>query len=796
MTAVLDIPPFSPAARELGHDFARSIRGTRPRSLLDFARQVVILPPGGPCAGQRFDPRTLPFTGPLLEAIGSMRWSRIALVGPAQAFKTLCAQIVLTYRIFELHERVIFGLPDLRMANAKWQDDIWPILQASGLDRYLPAMGSGSRGGKVTDSVQFLGHGHLRFMSAGGRASGRKGPTASVLIATEADELDVATRTGGKEPKLADNLTLMEQRTNAFMGDPRRLTLMESTATTSQGRIWRELKGGTDSRLACPCPHCGEYVSPDREDLRGWREAENELQAASLSYWACPRCQVRISEDDRREMNLRGILLHRGQTIERKDDDDRGGDSGAPSHSDGKSGSVCSGRANGLDISEPGRDGNDTHRDVAGRDGHAGVEYPDVVQEASGEDSRRAVRTEAARFIGDAGFRADVIKAPPGSSGGPWIALGRPAIVGPLPPTRTFGFRWTAWEVLWWTAAELGALEWKAQSDPNPENSERTLCQDKWGRFWDSPQLDLTQLDWLTVARRTSETRSRGYVPAGTACLTAGIDVHKRLLYWTLLAFSVEGSPHVVDYGIEEVASDDVAEERALLLALRDWRERAAAGWPVADSDGERASPEIVFVDSGYQGAEQRTYPVYAFVREAAEQISDVNPAAYYAAKGLGASQAGRAYTAPRATGNVIIGIGDGYHIVDLREHGVYLVEVDADQWKGWVQARCRTPRSAPGALTLFAVAKEREHIRFCQHLTAERQLQEWDRRRDRPLTRWVGGEGKNHFLDATYLAGAAGHLAGVRLLEEGAAAETAEDVPVYKPGLAAADGGSFVAIR
>ncbi len=95
----------------------------------------------------------------------------------------------------------------------------------------------------------------------------------------------------------------------------------------------------------------------------------------------------------------------------------------------------------------------------------------------------------------------------------------------------------------------------------------------------------------------------------------------------------------------------------------------------------------------------------------------------------------------------------------------IYLAEVDADHWTTFVHQRLTTPVGQPGALTLFQ-ASSHEHLSLAKHLTAERQTEEFVVGKG-VVTRWERVRKSNHWLDALYNACAAGHLVGVRLLEQ-----------------------------
>jgi phage terminase large subunit GpA-like protein len=148
------------------------------------------------------------------------------------------------------------------------------------------------------------------------------------------------------------------------------MTFLECIPSTPTGRIWQEYIGGTESRIARPCPHCGVYVSPARENLLGWQDADNELEARAAAAWQCPSCSALWTEAERYAANRKSVLVHRGQEIT----------------SDG-------------------------------------------------------------------------------------------AVAGPAPPTRTLGFRWTAIDNHFATAADVAADEFNATKERDKENAEKELCQ-------------------------------------------------------------------------------------------------------------------------------------------------------------------------------------------------------------------------------------------------------------------------------------------------------------------------------
>jgi phage terminase large subunit GpA-like protein len=106
--------------------------------------------------------------------------------------------------------------------------------------------------------------------------------------------------------------------------------------------------------------------------------------------------------------------------------------------------------------------------------------------------------------------------------------------------------------------------------------------------------------------------------------------------------------------------------------------------------------------------------------------------------------------------------LGEEWHVSRL-DSGVELMEVNADFWKTWVHQRLVCEIDDPSAMTLFRAAP-RDHLGFAKHVTAEKGVEEY-----------VAGKGVrkvwsrlrrgNHWFDALYMAAAAAHACGVRVL-------------------------------
>jgi hypothetical protein len=331
------------------------------------------------------------------------------------------------------------------------------------------------------------------------------------------------------------------------------------------------------------------------------------------------------------------------------------------------------------------------------------------------------------------------------------------SIDGDAPPSDTLGFRWSAANNLLVKASVVAQEEWRATKDPDEDNADKKMRQFFWALPHKSKTTDLTTIDAHQIMARVSEDAAgkvpmppRGRVPTGAQRITVAIDLGKWCCHWTAIAWRPHASPHVVEYGRIDVATADFGEEHALLAALRSFRDDVCViGWA---ADGGPMKPTLSFVDAGYlQGV------VLRFCAESP---------GFVAAKGRGTGQLGGGRRDKRETGSKVVGVGDGYEIVQLPGYTVPLVEIDTDKWKSWLHARIKTPLGQPGAFTLFQSAVSNEHLSYAKHLTAEKKQEEHVAGKGL-VTRWVALHRNNHWLDATMMSAVAGNAIGERLIDE-----------------------------
>lgn len=284
------------------------VRAFRPMGR--FAEEEIIIP-SGKHDMKRYRLDRQPFNRAWFNEVDSGRWREHFAVAPTQSGKSLvCTIIPLMYHLFEIQENVILGLPDMNMAGDKW-NDIAAVIRSSRYRSLMPTHGPGSKGGSKPVLITFKNGRTLRFMSASGGASSRAGKTARVLVITElADFGEMQVESTSSNP-----FNQIMGRVESY--GENYVVYGEGTVTTKANIAWSKYSTGTASVILVPCPKCKEFVSPERTDLVGCQEQSNLIDAGEAARFMCPNpeCGVLWTAAEREEMNLKHVLVHRGQTV-------------------------------------------------------------------------------------------------------------------------------------------------------------------------------------------------------------------------------------------------------------------------------------------------------------------------------------------------------------------------------------------------------------------------------------------------------------------------------------------------
>jgi len=311
---------------------------------------------------------------------------------------------------------------------------------------------------------------------------------------------------------------------------------------------------------------------------------------------------------------------------------------------------------------------------------------------------------------------------------------------GPVPDTKSFGLRVSFVNNLLEDQSVVGVDEWKASRAADTDLAERQMLQYVWAMPYSSEATTLTTQDSSSIARRTIS-YGRGVVPDDATFITVGMDQGKRLCHWVAFAWRNGVTPHIIDYGRQEVASDEIEEEKALLLAMRDFRDTVLKqGWKT--SNGTMTS-SLSFFDRGW---------LPGVVTKFCEESENCFPSF-----GLGVRRFGGLAGEKRDTGTIVKAVKDGYMLVTMPTCRKPVIEVNSDHWKSWIHSRLNVKTTESGALTLYQ-SPPHEHLWICKHFVAEKKEEEFVAGKGL-VTRWVAINRNNHGLDAAALAACAGQV-------------------------------------
>lgn len=331
-------------------------------------------------------------------------------------------------------------------------------------------------------------------------------------------------------------------------------------------------------------------------------------------------------------------------------------------------------------------------------------------------------------------------------------------VTGEPPKTQTFGFRWSAVDNPFVTAADLGAEEWLASRSRDKENSEKKQRQFVWTMPYQPPDIEMTPLVAEEIEYRTKSLK-KGIVPDDAIAIAVGVDTGKRSLHWTAAAVMPEGGLHIIEYGVHPVRADELGVQRGLVQALTSLADYFNRGWQT--ESGAKKRPSQVWVDSGWH---EHTDAVYQFCIEVNEVLGlPFGSEVYRPTKGYGEGQRyiGRYHAPQKGKDKDVIYYGREFYIAKVRRNGtrvpgVLLVHINSDNWKSEAHQRLSMPKSDPLAITLYEASSYAEHSELSRHLTAERQMEKFVPGKGNVIV-WERIDKNNHWLDATYSAVCAG---------------------------------------
>ena len=154
---------------------------------------------------------------------------------------------------------------------------------------------------------------------------------------------------------------------------------------------------------------------------------------------------------------------------------------------------------------------------------------------------------------------------------------------------------------------EVSALQhyYNQVADKSPEYAATELDNDPP----EESAIAESDLTPLRIQRQVSGL-DRRIIPAGTICITQGIDVRKVALHWVVRAWQADGTGYVIDYGVHQVYGtvygSDVGADAAITAAICN-RMDVARTTVYAMPDGQTMPIDLTLIDAGW-----KTDAVYA----------------------------------------------------------------------------------------------------------------------------------------------------------------------------------------
>lgn len=357
----------------------------------------------------------------------------------------------------------------------------------------------------------------------------------------------------------------------------------------------------------------------------------------------------------------------------------------------------------------------------------------------------------------------------------------RGRIRGPLPETRTLGFRFSAVNNMFLPAADVGVDCWYARENPDEIDAEKKLTQFVFALPYKAPGFEKFKMDREQIEQRKLA-YPKGSVPKSSKWITLGVDVGKFRCHWVAIAWLLGKEVRtglVIDYGTiemaiyqgeEKITANDVGFDQVFDVAMADWLKRVNHGW--LGHEGELIPFDALWIDSRWQGEDDDDV-IYDAIREWADPR--ILPVMGHGKNNYRNSP----YRAPRvnpktgAMGRTATKLGHYYHIDFVPEIMMQRAHVNADAWKLITQQRITTEPDKPGALLLFESKNPREHQTIVKHWESETRERSFEPEKG-VTEKWIVKREANHYLDATAYACAAGHHVGFRVSESHRKARTA----------------------
>lgn len=277
-------------------------------------------------------PELTPYMIPFSRSVHARTHKRVVQVVSAQSGKSETLLDIIGERLSTAPVPTLYVGPTQQMVREQFEPRIMALLdEAPALRRKV------SRGKKMSKTRKWISGVPLRLAHAGSSAALKSDPFG-LAITDEADELVKDVKNAGNPIELVDlrgdtYADFVHAIVSTPSKGPSEVKLDEESGLEFwadvdqdevESAIWRLWLSGTKHHWAWPCPHCGEYFIP-RFKCLGWDKPigangkelpSTPVLAQKTAHLICPRNGCLIYDEDKEEMNARGVYVAPGQSVD------------------------------------------------------------------------------------------------------------------------------------------------------------------------------------------------------------------------------------------------------------------------------------------------------------------------------------------------------------------------------------------------------------------------------------------------------------------------------------------------
>jgi phage terminase large subunit GpA-like protein len=260
---------------------------------------------------------------PMTRAVHGGAYKRVVMVCSAQSGKTESLLDILGARLDQRPAPILYVGPIRDFLTDQFEPRLMNLL-----DEAETLAAKVVRGKRMKKTLKIVAGVPVRLAHAGSSAALKSSPAALALV-DEYDEMLANVKGQG------DPLGLVEARGETYADFVTAITSTPSRGPVEteldeksglrfwkpaqpeavESAIWKLWQSGSRHHFCWPCLHCEKYFVPRFEQMR-WPENVTPAEASKVAQLQCPHCGGLHHDDDKQEMNSRGLYVAPGQWVE------------------------------------------------------------------------------------------------------------------------------------------------------------------------------------------------------------------------------------------------------------------------------------------------------------------------------------------------------------------------------------------------------------------------------------------------------------------------------------------------